>query len=129
MHEAPIAQGILDAALAALPDPQARIIRITVAAGVLAGVERDSLALYFDELRKGTAAENAELELKRIPAHLVCADCHAEIAYDGLGGLQIACVQCGGPNRLNGGSELYIESMEVDNGPQDRAAKDDPQRK
>lgn len=127
MHEAPIAQGILDAALAALPDPQAKILKITVAAGVLAGVEGESLTLYFDELRKGTAAEGATLELKRIPARLVCADCHAQTPYDGLGDLQITCIQCGGPNHLNGGSELYIESMEVDDEPQDRDPNAHPQ--
>ncbi len=128
MHEAPIAQGILDAALAALPDPQARITKVTVAAGVLAGLEGDSLRLYFDEIAKGTAAQGAQLELHRIPARLICADCHAETPYDGSGDLKIECVQCGGPNRLNGGAELYIESMEVEDGPQDRAAEDDPQR-
>ena len=114
MHEASIARGILDTAVGALAQPGAKIARITAVAGVLAGVESQSLELYFGELSKGTPADGAKLVLKHQPARLVCTQCKNETAYDNRGDLAVQCARCGGNNRLEGGNELYIESMEIE---------------
>jgi hydrogenase nickel incorporation protein HypA/HybF len=114
MHEASIAKGILETAVAALPRPEAKITQITVVAGVLAGVQRESLELYFAELAKGTAAQGAVLHLKRQPAKLTCTQCKNETLYQNDGDLAVQCVRCGGNNRLEGGEELFIESMEIE---------------
>jgi hydrogenase nickel incorporation protein HypA/HybF len=114
MHEASIARGILDTAVGALPKPGAKIVQVTVVAGVMAGVEGQSLELYFGELSKGTAAEGAKLSLKHQPARLICTRCANETSYDNQGDLAVQCTLCGGNNRLEGGDELYIESMETE---------------
>jgi hydrogenase nickel incorporation protein HypA/HybF len=114
MHEASIARGILDTAVGALPGAGAKIAQITVVAGVMAGVERQSLELYFAELSKGTAAEGAKLFLEHQPAKLVCTQCKNETTYANQGDLAVQCALCGGNNRLEGGNELYIESMEIE---------------
>ena len=114
MHEASIAQGIIDTAVAALPRPGAKISKITVVAGVMAGVERESLELYFGELSKGTAASGASMEFKRLAAKLICSKCYNQTTYNNDGDLTVRCPKCDGPNRLEGGNELYIESMEVE---------------
>ena len=89
-------------------------MRVTVVAGVMAGVEKESLELYFTELAKGTPAEGAELGLKRAAAKLVCVQCGGRTEYDNQGDLAVQCTLCGGNNRLEGGNELYIESMEIE---------------
>jgi hydrogenase nickel incorporation protein HypA/HybF len=114
MHEASIAKGIIDTAVAALPRPGNKILKITVAAGVMAGVERESLELYFTELSKGTPAQGAALEVKHLPAKLICRECNHQVDYDNTGDLAVRCEACGGANRLQGGDELYIESMEIE---------------
>jgi hydrogenase nickel incorporation protein HypA/HybF len=114
MHEASIAKGILETAAAALPRPGARITRITVVAGVLTGVQTESLELYFAELSKGTVAQGAALHVKRPPARLVCTECKNQTPYENDGDLAVRCARCGGNNRLEGGEELFIESMEIE---------------
>jgi hydrogenase nickel incorporation protein HypA/HybF len=114
MHEASIAKGILETAAAALSQPGARITQITVVAGVLAGVQTESLELYFAELSKGTVAQGAVLHVKHPPARLVCTECKNETLYANSGDLAVRCVRCGGNNRLEGGEELFIESMEIE---------------
>jgi len=114
MHEASIAKGILETAAAALSQPGARITQITVVAGVLTGVQTESLELYFAELSKGTVAQGAALHVKHPPARLVCTECKNETLYENSGDLAVRCVRCGGNNRLEGGEELFIESMEIE---------------
>ncbi len=114
MHEASIAQGVLDTALAALAGKGHSIARIKVVAGVLASVESSALQLYFGELSKGTAAQGAELEVLHQPATLTCRDCGHSTAYNNYGDFAVVCPKCKGPNSLTGGNELYIESMEIE---------------
>ena len=120
MHEASIAKGILDAALGALrphENDRAKISKITLAAGVLVGVEQESLDLYFRELSRGTAAEGAVLDVHLVPARLVCQSCGHEAPFDGAdiaAGLA-GCPRCGDRGRkLHGGHELFLESLETD---------------
>jgi hydrogenase nickel insertion protein HypA len=114
LHEAAIAQAVLDTALEALPDKDSRITAITVVAGVLAGVEEECLTAYFNELCKCTAAEGACLRLVIEPAHLICKECDKQTNYAGDGRLALQCSACGGFNRLEGGKALYLDSVEVE---------------
>ena len=114
MHESAIATSILDLVLHALPAPRQRITKITFVAGVLAGIEPSCLEVYFSELAKETAAENAELILKYTDAEFVCQTCSHRELFQGRGHVKIECERCGGLNRLQGGSEMYIEQIEVE---------------
>jgi Zn finger protein HypA/HybF involved in hydrogenase expression len=127
MHEGPIAQGILDAALEILPSGH-RLRQVNLAVGVLAGVEGECLRLYFDELVRRTEAEGAVIAIRRVLARLVCPRCGAMAGYDGAGELALRCSRCGGPNRLIGGRELRLESIEVDGDEAPGADADDPGR-
>ncbi len=115
MHEAGIARSILHTALGALPNPKAKITQIIVVAGVLSAIERDSLELYFRELSKGTAAENATLEIRHERAKLVCRDCKNEIDFDINMPVIPVCEKCGGHNRLVANSGVFVDSMEIEN--------------
>lgn len=114
MHESAIAASILNLVLHALPDQRRRITKITLVTGVLAGVEPSCLELYFSELAKNTAAEHAELILKPKDAELVCQTCGNREIFQAGGSVKIECERCGGLNRLQGGSEMYLESIEVE---------------
>jgi hydrogenase nickel incorporation protein HypA/HybF len=117
MHEASIAQGLLEAALDALPRQGRRrmkIVRLTVSAGVLSGIEKECLSMYLEQLSKGTQAQGAELELKILPAMLVCGECGRRVEFDSAGPVEVRCGECGGANQLQGGrDEIILESLEV----------------
>ena len=121
MHEAPIAQGILEAAVAAVRGRPGRILKIVVVAGAMTGVQREPLEMYLSALSAGTAVEGTVLELKRLPAALECTGCKATAAYDGAGEVPLLCERCGAANRLTGGLELYVESLEVEDDDDEQA--------
>jgi hydrogenase nickel incorporation protein HypA/HybF len=113
VHEASIAEGLLDAAIKSMPANFRRILRIKAVVGVLTNIQPESLRIYFDEIAKGTPADAAVLEVVDQPASLVCLGCGRRQDYGGRGDLTLTCA-CGGNNRLEGGDALYIDSMEVD---------------
>lgn len=112
MHEGSIAQGVLQTALAAAGARQ--ITRITVVTGVFSGMQRESLDLFFGQLSKGTAAQGATLEIRRPPAKVICDACGHREDYDLDVELAVRCSRCGAANRLEGGHELYVDSIEVE---------------
>jgi hydrogenase nickel insertion protein HypA len=118
MHEASIAQAVLETALAAmkekLPSPSAKITRIVVVAGVLAGVERQCLKTFFDIISEGTAAAGAEIQLHPEPAKLICRKCGHTTLHTSAEHVEVNCPKCGGENKLEGGSALYVESIEAE---------------
>ena len=128
MHEAPIAEGILDVAMDARGRRTGRIARVTVVIGVLAGVEGESLRMYFAQLARGTPAEGAVLDIRLAMAKLICTRCELSVDYDGAGGLAVLCSRCGAVNRLRGGNELYVDSIEVEGDAEDPAGQGDPRR-
>jgi hydrogenase nickel incorporation protein HypA/HybF len=114
MHEAGIAQGLMDAAVAACPDGKVRITKLVVSAGVLSGVEKECLAMYVEALTKDTPHEGVTLELNVAPAFTVCRACGLRTSYDGRGPVEVVCAQCGGNNGLEGGrEEIILESIEA----------------
>jgi hydrogenase nickel incorporation protein HypA/HybF len=79
MHEASIMQCVFDLALARLPNESAtRIDRLRLRVGALAGVVPEALIFAFEALKAETPAARAELEIERVPARLVCRNCHRE---------------------------------------------------
>ena len=114
MHEVSIAQGILDTVLAALPDKGTKIARISLVAGVFSCVSQESLEFCLALLSRDTPAAGAVLEVKRQVAYLICQGCGNREPYDNNGDLHVRCPKCGSANRLEGGNELYVDSIEVD---------------
>jgi hydrogenase nickel incorporation protein HypA/HybF len=115
MHEAAIAEGILRVALGALPRPEARITQINVVAGVLTGVEDESLRMWFNQISQATPAQGATIVVNHLPGKVVCLECKHAFLYDGSGPVTVDCPKCAGVVTLEGGSEMYVDSVEVEN--------------
>ena len=114
MHESSIAQGILRVVLEALQSPARRVCAIHVVVGALTGVEEQSLSLWLEELSQGTAAQDAKLVMRRLPAQLACRACGYTGPYDGSDVVPPLCPTCGKLVRLSGGQELFVESVEIE---------------
>ncbi len=116
MHEASIAEALINTAEEEVRNSGSRkgakIRNITIKVGPLSGVSVDALRFAFEMLKKGTRLEQAELRVEQTHATCICRDCGKKsIAKDLLQG----CPLCHGYDiRLEGGDELLIESIEVE---------------
>jgi hydrogenase nickel incorporation protein HypA/HybF len=113
MHEASIAAGILDAARDALRDhPAARLRRVRVRIGRLAGVVPECLSFAWEVMREGTMAEGAALAIDDVPVTARCRSC--DHSY-GVEDLDLACRRCGGLDvEMLTGRELTVVELELE---------------
>ena len=114
MHELTVAQGMLDTAMRHLPHPQARVTRVTMMIGSLTGVVEESLRFAFAQLVPGTPLAGADLVIGLQHARLTCTVCGQVRFHENGHPLEVACGACGGLNRLEGGRELFLKDMEVE---------------
>ena len=112
MHEMSIAEGILDIALTyARENDAARITKIGLIVGEMAGVEVSSLAFCWESLAKGSVAEGADLAVERRPITARCLECGREGAVERY---NFICPDCGGVLTLLSGRELRVAYLEMD---------------
>ena len=79
MHELTITQNILDIALNAASQQNARFIHtIRLRMGPFSGVVPECVQMYLDVLAKGTVAEGAKIEVTTVPLRVLCRDCGKE---------------------------------------------------
>jgi len=114
MHELSVTEGILRIALeASQRNGSRRIIAIDLVIGALSSIVDDSVQFYFDILSRGTLAEGAALRFRRESSTATCLDCSHQFSIGAPLGVQ--CPSCGSVHlRVNGGRELYVESIEVE---------------
>lgn len=113
MHELAITQSILDIAEKAAGEHGAkRVQSVRIMLGEYSGVVPQCIQYYFDVISKGTLAEGAVLDIRRLPVVIRCNSCGKESQIDRR---HIRCPLCGGTDlKLIQGREFYIESMEVE---------------
>jgi hydrogenase nickel incorporation protein HypA/HybF len=113
MHELGIAASILESVQKeAERHPDARITKVGVKIGELAGVDRDALQFGFEVLVKDTEWESLVLDLEYIPRTQRCPKC----AYDfRMADFDPRCPLCSELATVCiSGEELDIAYMEVD---------------
>jgi hydrogenase nickel incorporation protein HypA/HybF len=83
MHELGVAQEMLRIALDyAAKNNAAHITALNVEMSAAADESEDSLRFHIENLARGTAAEDARVEITRAPAQVKCLDCGNEFAMD-----------------------------------------------
>jgi hydrogenase nickel incorporation protein HypA/HybF len=109
MHELAITQDMV-AAVAETVGP-ARVARVRLQIGTLAGVVPEALRFCFDACSRGTTLEGATLEIDEIAARGRCRACGAEIAMTTF----VDVCTCGGVDvEMVAGQELRIKDVEVE---------------
>ena len=112
MHEMAIAEGILDIAREhAARENSARVTKIGLLIGEMAGVEKDALRFCFSSLARGTLAEDAGLSVKRVPLIGRCGVCGHEQPIEDY---NFICPKCGGGFAIMSGRELRVEYLEME---------------
>ena len=109
MHEFAITESMLNEVLAQAEKHGAeKVTRINLLVGEQAGVVPDCVRFYFQEMRMGTKAEEAELEFRTTPLVLRCPKCGAEFS-----GFEDMC-ECNAGAETVSGREMTIESIEIE---------------
>lgn len=113
MHEMSICESIVSVIeQQAVAQSFAKVNRVRLEIGPLAGVELEALNFSFDVVTRGGIAEGAALEVIEMPVTGWCMPCAGPVKvqqrYD-------ACPDCGSYQiQITGGEELRIKDMEVD---------------
>ncbi len=113
MHELSIANSVLEAVRAeAGRRPGARLLKVGVRVGELAGVDPDALSFCFESLVRGTEFEPLALEIEPSPRRHRCPPCartFTVVDYD------VACPGCGASQtECIAGDELELAYLEVE---------------
>lgn len=110
MHEYSLVAALIDKVEHEAAERRARVRKVHVAIGELAGVELDLLRTAYETFSERTVCDGAELEIHAVPAEWRCPGCQTEIARGAL----LRCPGCGRPARLVKGDEIVLERLEME---------------
>lgn len=113
MHELSIACNLVEIVEeAARTAGAARVTRVRLRLGDLAGVVEEALRFSFPVAAQGTLAEGAELAIERVPVRVMCRQCLAEQTLTPP--FIFRCSACGASDlQFLQGRELQVESIEI----------------
>ena len=114
MHELSIAQSLIDQAnQCAATHGSARVLKLNLRVGRLAGVVKEALLFSFDLAAEDTACAGAELAIEEVPIRVMCPSCKVSKELDVS--YCFICPDCGSPTaELLTGQELELLSIEID---------------
>ncbi len=103
------AQSLLENVLRVAEERGAKKInRVVVEIGELLMLNPEQLKFCYDVIKKGTIAENSELELITVKASIRCSSCGKE--FD----TPFAICDCGGIVTVEGGKDAVIKKIEME---------------
>jgi hydrogenase nickel incorporation protein HypA/HybF len=112
MHEMSLAGGVLRIVEeAAVRERFARVRRLALEAGALAGVEVHALRFALEAIAPGTCLEGAEIEIDEPPGRAWCPHCADTVA---IASRVETCPRCGGgPLQATAGTGLRVRELVV----------------
>ena len=112
MHELVVTESLLEITLRHAQNANAkRVDNLYLVIGQLSSIIDDSVQFYWDIVAKGTIAEGARLNFKRIPTQMECSTCGQVFAPDDR---NFDCPACGSIQvRVRAGEEFYLEAIDV----------------
>ncbi len=113
MHELSLAMALMDQVRAiAAREGAARVTRVAVSVGALAGVDRDAFEFAFECAAEDGPARGAALEYTAVPLTVRCRACGRDSFPEAL---FVRCGSCGGADvEITGGRDFRLESLDVE---------------
>lgn len=113
MHEAAIAQSILDIAEREAHKHHAtKINKIKLTLGEFRGVVKEALEFSFAAMKPGTLASNAELEIETVRLRVECRNCEGiQVAMNDF---TLLCPRCGELLTITAGQEMRVDYLDLD---------------
>lgn len=125
MHELALAQSILEIGEEeARKRPAARVRRIKLRLGEFTGVVPEALEFSFQVAKRGTLAENAELEIERVSLQARCPACGGMVRPEA--DFCLICPACGAPVEIDSGREMQVEYVDLDGGDEEARCSESP---
>jgi hydrogenase nickel incorporation protein HypA/HybF len=112
MHEISMMQNLLNTAIERAQTEGAQHIRLVqMRVGDASGVTPDFLRFAFEVAKQGTIAENAQIQIDRVPTLCYCLSCHLEFSPIDE---QYECPQCHqNETEIRQGKECDLAALEV----------------
>jgi len=110
MHELSLTENLLDVTLKNAG--KRKIIHVNLLIGEFSHEREEAIQFYWDDLAKGTSAENAQLFFKRVDAEMKCLDCETVFHPDDEAAF---CPKCQSYRlTLLSGDDVRLESINVE---------------
>ena len=117
MHEAAMAQNLVEVILQEARNYGAKPIRAKMSCGMLSAVNDDVLSFAFEAVARGTLCEGMQLEIEHKPLQAKCRVCDRIFAVDLSG---VKCPDCGKEDfELLPDAPLLLEQIEFEEGVDD----------
>lgn len=110
MHEYGIVASLIERVAQEAAPRGARVHRLHVAIGELAGVDVALLRTAYDTFKPATVCAAADLDVRPVAAAWRCPGCDRALAP----GAALRCPVCGRPARLAAGDEIVLERIELE---------------
>ncbi|MGD0830749.1 MAG: hydrogenase maturation nickel metallochaperone HypA [Terracidiphilus sp.] len=129
MHELSIVTSIVESVTESLEAyPGARVLEVRLRVGALASVVRESLEFCYPIAAEGTPLEGSRLVVNVLPVVMHCAPCDQDVELEGVQSFR--CPRCGEPcSEMRQGREMEIESIEIDEVPNNEVKADEVEEK
>lgn len=112
MHEAMVAQSLLNTICAEAEKQNGRPISAKVSCGAFNALNDDVLGMAFEAIAKGTVCEGTQLEIEHKPIRAKCRDCQKEFDFEIANPL---CEHCGSDKfELLPDAPLLLEEIEFE---------------
>jgi len=110
MHELSLTENLLDVALK--NSGERKIVHVNLLIGEFSDEREEAIQFYWDDLAKGTSAENAQLLFKRVDAEMKCLECEIVFHPDDEAAF---CPNCRSHRlTLLRGDDVRLESIDVE---------------
>ena len=110
MHELSLVENLLDVTLQNAD--KRKILHVNLLIGEFSDEREEAIQFYWDDLAKGTTAENAQLLFKRVDAEMKCLECETVFHPDDEAAF---CPNCQSYRlTLLTGDDVKLESIEVE---------------
>ncbi|MBN1223884.1 MAG: hydrogenase maturation nickel metallochaperone HypA [Candidatus Aminicenantes bacterium] len=113
MHELSVVASLFDILEEKLKEQKgSKVFYVKLQVGLFSGVVPELLKTAFDMYKKGTFAEEAELDIQEIPYKVQCLACGTSMIKDDF---VLVCDNCGSTDLKNlEGTEMLLERMEIE---------------
>jgi hydrogenase nickel incorporation protein HypA/HybF len=115
VHELAVTKSILKLVLDHAAQHGGReVLRIRLAVGEMRNLEEDWIQRYFDRISRGTPAEHAVIQVRKVPVAFLCKACGKQFTANLREDKKLVCAHCASFSYdLVSGRELTVETVEI----------------
>jgi len=112
MHEAMVAENILETVLAQTKSRVGKVIRVVISCGQINALNDEAMQFAFEAAAAGTICQGAQLQIRHIPLKGLCKVCDREFELDLY---DPKCPKCGKSDfSIGEDASLLLEEIEFE---------------